>query len=78
MCPIDLPLKYHGGIMGRRMRRQGPGRPAGPPGKVRKNRISVFVTDAEMEKLEKLAEDAEEPLGTFAYQIISAFLKRRA
>lgn len=38
----------------------------------------ALLTDGELKKLEKLAERAEQPLGTFAYRIISAFLKRRA
>lgn len=56
------------------------GRPKGSgaaPGKTRRNRVVTMLTDAELAKLEALAEERGLPLGTVAYQILSASLRRR-
>ena len=57
--------------------RPGSGRPRGKASDVRKNRVVVMVTDAELGKLHRLAESSKLPMGTVAYQILSAALKRR-
>ena len=53
------------------------GRPAGPPETVRRNRVVTFLTDAEFEKLEALADEKDEPLSAVLYEILSRALKRR-
>ena len=57
--------------------RQPLGRPPGPPEKVRRNKVFAMLTDSEMEKLERLAEEQELPLSTAVYEILARFLKRR-
>lgn len=61
----------------KRGRRTTMGRPAGPPELVRRNRIVVMLTDAELAKLERLARDKDQPLGTAAYELLGGALKRR-
>ena len=53
------------------------GRPAKPTGQVRRNRVVVMVTDAELAKLHRLADAKDLPLGTVAYQIFAPSLSRR-
>ena len=53
------------------------GRPAQPPETRRENRVATFLTDAEFEKLERLADEKDVPLSRILYQIISRALKRR-
>ena len=53
------------------------GRPPGPPENVRRNRIFAQVTDAELEKLERLADEQDRPLSTVVYEILARSLKRR-
>lgn len=56
------------------------GRPkgsGGPPEKVRRNRVVLTVTDAELEKLHRLAKSKSLPLGTTAYEIVARALRRR-
>lgn len=60
---------------GRGGARPGAGRPAGPPELVRRNRIVVLLADAELDRLERIA--GERPLGTVAYELLSAAIKRR-
>jgi hypothetical protein len=36
-----------------------------------------MITDAELEKLEQLAEQRDQPLSTVVYELLSAALKRR-
>ena len=57
--------------------RKGSGRPAGPPEQVRRNRVVVMLTDAELAKLSALAEERDLPLGTAAYEIVARSLARR-
>lgn len=52
------------------------GRPAGPPEKVRRNRLTITVTDAELEKLQRKAAAEGRPFGTVAYELFSRALKR--
>ena len=57
--------------------RPGAGRPRGPSGDLRRNRIAFMVTDAELAKLERLAKERRLPLGTVAYEIVERALRRR-
>ncbi len=57
--------------------RAGSGRPRGPSGEVRRNRVVVLLTDAELAKLERLAEKKDLPLGTVAYEIVARTLVRQ-
>lgn len=60
--------------------RKGAGRPkgSGKPGEeVRRNRIAVLLLDAEFEKLHRLAEAEGVPVGTMAYRIFAAALRRK-
>lgn len=55
------------------------GRPpgtGGPPESVRRNRVVVMLTDAELATLHRLAESRELPLGTVAYQLLVRSLRR--
>ncbi len=60
-----------------RYARSRPGRPAGRPEKVRRNRTVVMLTDADFEKLGRLAEKLDLPMGTVAYQFVAHGLARR-
>ena len=53
------------------------GRPAGPPEKLRRNRVVAMVTDAELAKLHRLTDDKDLPLSTIVYEILARALKRR-
>jgi len=57
--------------------RVGAGRPAGPIEELRRNRIAFMVTDTELAKLERLADERRLPLGTVAYEIVERALRRR-
>ncbi len=49
----------------------------GPPEKVRRNRVVITLTDAELAKLHRLAERKDLPLGTAAYEIVARALARQ-
>jgi hypothetical protein len=53
------------------------GRPPGPAEKVRRNRVATTVTDAEKQKLERLADERGVPVGTLIYEFIKRALRRR-
>ena len=53
------------------------GRPAGPPEKVRRNRVTTFLTDAEFARLEAIADEKALPLSAAAHEILARSLKRR-
>ena len=53
------------------------GRPPGPPEKVRRNRITTFLTDAEFAKLERLADRDDVALSAAAYEILARALRRQ-
>ena len=56
------------------------GRPkgsGGPPEKVRRNRVVITLTDLELAKLHRLAEERDLPIGTAAYEIVERSLRRR-
>ena len=56
------------------------GRPkgsGGPPELVRKNRVVVMLTDAELEQMREIAAAQETAVGTAAYKILARALTRR-
>ena len=62
---------------GRRRRMGRPKGSGGPPESVRRNRVVVMLTDAELAKLHSLAGEKELPFGTVAYEIVARVLARR-
>ena len=52
------------------------GRPPGPPEGVRRNRVTFTLTDGDLAKLGRLADERGLPLGTVAFEIISKTLRR--
>ena len=52
------------------------GRPPGPPGSARTNRVVCLLTDAELERLERLAANQGVPLGSALYRLVSRALRR--
>ncbi|MDP6981400.1 MAG: hypothetical protein QF570_22805 [Myxococcota bacterium] len=48
----------------------------GFPPKVRKNRVAVMFTDAELKKLQALARKQRIPIATVAYRLIEKSLER--
>jgi hypothetical protein len=67
--------------MSQRSRRGGPrrgaGRKAGPPEDVRSKRVVVMLTPREYERLTVMADDAQLPIGTLAYELFRGPLERR-
>lgn len=57
--------------------RKGAGRRPGPESEVRRNRVTITLTDAELEKLKRWAEERDLPTGTVAYEVVARALKRR-
>jgi hypothetical protein len=57
--------------------RRGAGRRPGPTDTVRRNRVTITLTDAELAKLHRLAEKKDLPLGTAAYEIVARVLARQ-
>lgn len=53
------------------------GRPPGPPEKVRRNRVTTTLTDAELDELERLAGERGIALGTMLYELVKRALRRR-
>ena len=51
------------------------GRPPLNPEEVRSNRIVTFVTNSEMAKLERKADQERVSLSSVAYQILSKFIR---
>ena len=54
------------------------GRPPRAPESIRRNRVVTLMTDAEFEKLTKVAEEKEESVSALVHQIVSRYLKRRS
>jgi hypothetical protein len=54
------------------------GRPPGAPESIRHRRVVTLMTDAEFEKLTKIADEKEESVSALVHQIISRYLKRRS
>jgi hypothetical protein len=52
------------------------GRPPGTLKSVRYKRVVTLMTDAEFEKLTKIANEKEKPVSGLAHQIISRYLNR--
>ena len=64
----------------KRKGRKRMGRPkgsGGPPEKVRRNRVTATLTDAELVVLERLADDRGLPVGTMLYELVKKTLARR-
>ena len=61
----------------RKTQRRRLGRPPHPPESVRGNRVVTFVTDAEYEKLERLAERSDRSLSAAVYEILARSLRRQ-
>ena len=60
--------------------RPGAGRPrgsGGPTGAVRRNRVTVMLTNDELRKLKALAREKDLALGTAAYEFVAKGLARR-
>ena len=58
--------------------RVGSGRPkgsGGPPETVRRNRVVAMLTDRELAVLQRLADDAEVPVGTMLYELVRRRLR---
>ncbi len=58
-------------------RRRRLGRPPGPPEKVRRNLVRAMLTDSELKKLERLADEQAQPVSTLVYEILARSLRRR-
>lgn len=56
--------------------RKGSGRKA-TPGEVRRNRVTIMLTDTELGRLHRWAEEKDLPFGTVAYKIVARALARR-
>ena len=54
------------------------GRPPETPGSIRRRRMVTLMTDAEFEKLTKIADENEKSVSAFVHQIVSRYLKRRS
>ncbi len=54
------------------------GRPPGAPESIRRNRVVTLMTDAEFEKLTRIADEEEKSVSAMVHQIISRYLKRRS
>lgn len=55
-------------------RRPALGRPPKPPEAVRSNRVVTFVTNAEMEELEQLADEQGSALSAVVYKLLAKSL----
>lgn len=53
------------------------GRPPGPPDRVRRNRITITVTDGDLEQLQRLSKERKVPVGTLIYEWVRRNLRRR-
>ncbi len=53
------------------------GRPPRAPESVRRNRVVTLITDAEFEKLTKLAEKEGKSVSALTHEVLSRFLRRR-
>jgi hypothetical protein len=54
------------------------GRPPNAPESVRHKRVVTLTTDAEFEKLTKIAEESGKSVSAMVHEIISRYLKRRS
>ena len=53
------------------------GRPPGTPESVRRNRVVTLMTDAESEKLTKIADKEGKSVSALTHEILLRFLRRR-
>ena len=53
------------------------GRPRKPVEESRRNRVVVMLTDAELARLHRLADEKGLPFGTVAYELVARALIRR-
>ena len=62
-----------------RRRREAPrmGRPPKPVEEVRRNRLVVMVTDAELAAIQSMAAKRGIPQGTLAHEVLARALRRR-
>ena len=63
-------------MVGRKREAPRMGRPAGPPENVRRNRLTLLFTDAELAALEALARRRGRPVGTAAHELVTRALGR--
>ncbi len=60
--------------------RKGSGRPPGtgpgPSPYARRNRVTILLSDSELKKLKRLADQRGWPFGTVAYEFVARGLKR--
>jgi len=54
------------------------GRPPGAPESIRNKRVVTLMTDAEFEKLMKVADEEEKSVSALVHHIVSRYLKRRS
>ena len=54
------------------------GRPPGAPESIRCKRVVTLLTDAEFEKLTKIADERENSVSALVHQIVSRYLRRRS
>ena len=54
------------------------GRPPGPPESIRRRRVVTLMTDAEFDKLMRIADENENSVSALVHQIVSRYLKRRS
>jgi hypothetical protein len=59
-------------------KRKKPGRKPLPPAKRRDHKVTLLLTTQEMERLERLAEKEERPVGQTARRLVERSLKRKA
>lgn len=53
------------------------GRPPAPPGVGRNNRVVTFVTDGELQRLNRLSEESNAALSSTVYQLLCESLAKR-
>lgn len=54
------------------------GRPPQDPAKARSNRVVTFVTDAEMEKINRLADEQGKALSAVVYELLATILNENS
>ena len=58
-------------------RRKKVGRPPKVPEEKRRNRLTITLTDAELAKINQIADATERPLGTVVHEIVARVLRRK-
>ena len=62
---------------GKRKKRGRPKGTGGPPELVKRNRVTITLTDSELKALTKMADQKDLPVGTMLYGLIKHRLKGR-